>query len=234
LSFRVINPNFVKKITELFSTPYKESSMNPTKKTFPIVLFSLIIGTLMMTSCKKDTPEPERKNEFSVAGQSYAVTKGYLIYWGVNSDSLSYDWDVLVVSDGVFYSVDSIGGTGQAFYMDFNSSGSTEFTPGTYTFANQRAAGTFVDASALIAYDFGVDDGIEYYLNTDVPGGPILVKKSGSIYEIEGSFNAERDGTTQNQAVVAYYKGQLSILDFSIMRTEQKKDIRDRLRSIKN
>jgi len=187
-----------------------------------------------MTSCKKDEPHPEPKNEFTVAGQSYTLSKGYLLYWGLNSDSLSVDWDVLLVSDGIYFSLDSVGGTGQALYMDLNSSGNTELTPGTYMFANQRAAGTFVDAFALIAYDFAAEDGIEYYLNTDVPGGPIVVKKSGIIYEINVGFNANRDGTTQNQAVSGYFKGQLNILDFSMMRTAHKQAIRDRFKSIKH
>jgi hypothetical protein len=127
-----------------------------------------------------------------------------------------------------------VGGTGQALYLDLNSSSNTELSPGTYMFANQRAAGTFVDASALIAYDFAADDGVEYYLNTDVPGGPIVVKKSGSIYEIEVGFNANRDGSTVNQPVTGYFKGQLNVLDFSMMRTTQKRAIRDRLQLIKN
>jgi hypothetical protein len=118
--------------------------------------------------------------------------------------------------------------------MDLNSSGSNELSPGTYMFANQRAAGTFVNSSVLIAYDFIADDGVEYYLNTDVPGGPIFVKKSGLIYEIEASFNANRDGTPLNQAVTGYYKGPLELLDFSMMRTAQKKAILDRIVSIKN
>ena len=205
-----------------------------TRFTAQIGLIVLFISSFFMTSCKKDEPEPEPKNEFTVAGQSYTLSKGYLLYWGLNSDSLSVDWDVLLVSDGIYFSLDSVGGTGQALYMNLNSSGNTELTPGTYMFANQRAAGTFVDAFALIAYDFAAEDGIEYYLNTDVPGGPIVVKKSGIIYEINVGFNANRDGTTQNQAVSGYFKGQLNILDFSMMRTAHKQAIRDRFKSIKH
>jgi len=205
-----------------------------TRFTAQIGLIVLFISSFFMTSCKKDEPHPEPKNEFTVAGQSYTLSKGYLLYWGLNSDSLSVDWDVLLVSDGIYFSLDSVGGTGQALYMDLNSSGNTELTPGTYMFANQRAAGTFVDAFALIAYDFAAEDGIEYYLNTDVPGGPIVVKKSGIIYEINVGFNANRDGTTQNQAVSGYFKGQLNILDFSMMRTAHKQAIRDRFKSIKH
>lgn len=200
------------------------------------VILIMILSSMFLSSCKKDTPDPnpDPKNEFIVAGQSYALSKGYLIYWGINSDSLSVDWDVLLVSDGVFYSADSIGGTGQALYMDLNSASNTELSPGTYMFANQRAVGTFVDASALIAYDFAADDGVEYYLNTDVPGGPIVVKKSGLVYEIEADFNTNRDGSTANQPVTGYFKGQLNVLDFSMMRTAQKRALRDRLSAIMN
>ncbi|MFM8493583.1 MAG: hypothetical protein ACKOA7_07605 [Bacteroidota bacterium] len=204
------------------------------KKHTQIVILVLFISSMFLSSCKKDTPDPEPKSEFSVAGQSYTLSKGYLLYWGLNSDSLSVDWDVLLVSDGVYYSADSVGGTGQALYLDLNSSSNTELSPGTYMFANQRAAGTFVDASALISYDFAADNGVEYFLNTDVPGGPIVVKKSGSIYELEVGFNANRDGSTVNQPVTGYFKGQLNVLDFSMMRTTQKRAMRDRLQLIKN
>jgi hypothetical protein len=201
-----------------------------------IAIITLFSGIFFMSSCKKDSPDPtpETKNEFKVAGQDYSLSKGYLLYWGLNSDSLSVDWDVLLVSEGVYYSADSVGGTGQALYLDLNGSSNAELSPGTYMFANQRAVGTFVDASALIAYDFSADDGVEYYLNTDVPGGPIVIKKSGLTYEIEAGFNANRDGSTVNQPVTGYFKGQLNMLDFSMMRLAQKKAIRDRLKLIQN
>ena len=238
LSLKILD--FTGSFTQIFIifslSTLNRKNMNCLKCSYPIGLFSILLGVLWMTSCKKDTPDPNpiRKNEFSVAGQSYTLTKGYLLYWGINSDSLSHDWDVLLLSDGVYYSADSVGGTGQALYMDLNSLGSTELSAGTYMFANQRAAGTFVDASALISYDFEADNGVEYFLNEAVPGGPIVVKKSGLIYEIEASFNANRDGSTLNQAVTGYFKGQLGVLDFSMMRTAQKKAIFDRIMTIKN
>jgi hypothetical protein len=46
-------------------------------------------------------------------------------------------------------------------------------------------------------------------------------------------FNANRDGSTVNQPVTGFFKGQLNVLDFSMMRTTQKKAIRDRLQLIK-
>jgi hypothetical protein len=125
--------------------------------------------------------------------------------------------------------MDSVGGVGQALYMDMNVSSNSDLTPGTYNFANQRAAGTFVYASALVAYDFASDNGVEYYLNVAVPGGPIVVKKTGLDYEFEASFNANRDITATNYPVSGYYKGRLNMLDFSMLRTSEKKEIKEKL-----
>jgi len=61
-----------------------------------------------------------------------------------------------------------------------------------------------------------------------------VIKKSGLTYEIEAGFNANRDGSTVNQPVTGYFKGQLNMLDFSMMRLAQKKAIRDRLKLIQN
>lgn len=194
-----------------------------------VALAILFSGLLSLPACKKDEPAPEKKSRFSVAGQEFDLSKGYLLYWGLNSDSLSADWDVLLVSDGVYFSMDSVGGVGQALYMDMNVSSNSDLTPGTYNFANQRAAGTFVNASALVAYDFASDNGVEYYLNVAVPGGPIVVKKTGLDYEFEASFNANRDTTATNYPVSGYYKGRLNMLDFSMLRTSEKKEIKEKL-----
>jgi len=52
-----------------------------------------------------------------------------------------------------------ITGTGSILYLDLNTNSATGLVPGTYTFSDQRAEFTWVDAEGATDFNFETDEG---------------------------------------------------------------------------
>jgi hypothetical protein len=167
-------------------------------------LLSLFLATaLLFGGCKKDDDTPD--NYFKYNGKTYKLDKGYQAYWGEN-DNGSHDWDAFFVTSSMQYSPTQFDfiGTGDMLYLDLNTSSANGFVNGTYTFASERGAFTFVDGVIGMGIDSS-DESAGQYVN--IIGGSVTISVNGS----EVSF--EFDLTAQNNIkITGKFKSSLTLM----------------------
>lgn len=166
-------------------------------------LFVLLVlaSTLVFSSCSKDDDDDKgTSSSFTYDGTTYSLDKGFLLDVGPNLNG-SYDFDVILVSEGVSAGLRGFSGNGEGIYFDLNTSSDMDLVDGTYNYATDRAPFTFVDGtSAVLDYDFEKEEGEEVFVN----GGAVNVKVDGDTYEFE--FNLE---TPDGKTIQGTYRGKL-------------------------
>lgn len=173
-------------------------------KHFTQLTFLLAILTLTLTtSCKKDD---DKSSSISFAGESYSLDKGFLSNYGDNGNG-SYDFDVLLTTDGINYSdiEGEFTGTGDGVYLDLNTSSANGLVSGTYTYSSDRDAFTFVDA--FVFSDYNLDD-FTVGQDFEVIGGEVTIEVDGSNYTIEFDLTLSDNSTSTGK-----YEGGLRAAD---------------------
>jgi hypothetical protein len=177
------------------------------------VLWVLIILTTMLTGCKKDSKDEARNNAANFEGKEYALSKGYLEYYGKVYAKESYNMDITIISSGITVlesngQIDSIYGVGNVLYFEIFTSDSI-LDSRTYTFDPQETyePGTFDDGIVGLNLDAATFEGIFF----PVVSGTVKVNKSGDAYEV--TVNCKNgDGKT----ITVYFKGPLKYYDYAM------------------
>lgn len=171
------------------------------------ILFVLIALALLI-SCNKDK-DTGPTNSVAFEGESYALDKGYLENHGLVPDANAlYSFDLWLVSNGIVVTEADISGVGNMVYIALFSGSKDELTPGTYTFTNTQAS-PFTFYFTLIGLDYDVANKIG--LNFALVGGTVIVANDGTNYEIT------LNGVLVNgKSVTAYYKGPLTLFDYTV------------------
>ncbi len=170
------------------------------KKLLPAMLMSL----LFVVACKKDDDKKDEgsnaTSKMSYNSIDYLTPNGFLEIYQTDSGGNYIDRDV-TFTDFTKSEINSEGSFNNKSYayLDLNNNlGTTELEVGTYTFNEERAPMTFVDAGFLgnVSYvegnenvtvnegGFTVDD-----FEEDLTGGSVTVTKSGSDFVIAYSVN---------------------------------------------
>jgi len=185
------------------------------------LMSAVLAATLAFSGCSKDEETPAKTNSFSFQSKTYETPKGFIEFWGPESDNKSANFDILLVSAEVSYDAASDEYTTNPnydyVYFELNSSSLTELVSGTYTYDNVDweldelvKPNTFSDAGVgvdVVDESESVDD---EYGSDETTTGTVTVNKSGSTYEITYSVKLEN-----NKMVEGYYKGTLTAIDYS-------------------
>jgi hypothetical protein len=183
-------------------------------------LGAALMLSIALLSCKKD--ETLKKNNFTYDSKSYDTPKGFLDFYGPAEDNKSSSFDLIIVSSGISLNLadTSLIGTGDYFYAELNSASLTGVSSDTYTWDPLNNWGpegspfkpkTFTDSGIGIGTNANGDEtvGNEYYADSSSTG-TIIIKKSGSTYEITYSVVLET-----GKKVEGYYNGTLQYVDDS-------------------
>ncbi len=117
------------------------------------VILSLVIMALL-PGCKKDNIEEARNNAISFDSKEYALSEGYLEYYGKVPGKGSYNLDLTLLSSGFTVheangGIDSVSGTGNIVYLEvFTADSVFDSKPYTFDPEERHEAGTF-DRAAI-------------------------------------------------------------------------------------
>jgi len=179
------------------------------KRTLIQAFTIILIGGLLVASCKKDESTPSNSIKYndkeSPIGTAFAGnlgeissgSYGYYIYFFENTLTVHY----------VNSSPDSISGIGDLLEIAMVSSDSAGIKPGTYNYSASQ--------STFNPFTFGYESGLLVNFDpngeTDpavlqITGGTITVSKNGDVYEFSMSMN-----TNANSTITGFYKGELPV-----------------------
>lgn len=166
------------------------------------VLF-LALGVIS-TSCNKDDDGgSSSSNSFTVDGNTYDLSRAYKTAFNYPNPDGSDDIDVYLTTSDITAGNGELNGTGNALYLDLNSSTTPDLATGTYTFATDRAAFVLSDGtSAGVNVDVYTGAGDQVFV---VNGGSVEVSKDGDETRFE--FNLT---TTDGNTITGSYQGTLT------------------------
>ena len=164
---------------------------------------SILIILISIGSCQKarrDTPG----NYFTLGGEKYSLSKGYLESWGVNTNG-SYDFDLYLISSGIQYQslTDDFLGTGNLVYIDLNTSSEIGLEEGTYNYSPERNAFTFVDG--IVGADIDIENELGELMI--ITGGTIKISMEGDDTRIDFQLTS-----MTNEAIKGNFTGHLIAL----------------------
>lgn len=174
------------------------------KRTMKKVLQLLLISAIaLQISCSKDDEGPVMiQNEFTYDGNTYSLSQGILTDYDEIING-SRDYDITLLSSGItFSSGGDPTGTGNLIYLDLNSSSTTSFEPGIFTWDEFRGPNIIVDAGLAINFNFDTSTESDAIFIKD---GTVTVQKEEDSYTITFALT-----TDDNKAIVGYYKGVLT------------------------
>ena len=180
-----------------------------------ILLIEISFCAILFSSCEKSNDD--YANYFKVGDTEYPLTQGILVNFGIDgpdgTDSISYEYGIILFSSGFTISEDDIVGSGQEMTFYVYSSDSVNLPIGDYSFymEEQERSGTFAYADYGINYNFDTGEDTEVELVT----GTLTISQNSDTYEI--SFNDDNDN------VSLYYKGSLTFYDYSELYDEDEK-----------
>ena len=178
-------------------------------KNFKIAVITFVVG-MVGISCSSDDDNNNNNNNtsnnvMSIAGEEYDISAAGLENYGENADG-SYDWDVYLFGDGITINNSTPIGQGAYIYFDLNTNNADGLVEGTYTYANERAPFTWVDADACGSFNtsnFNCASGI--YLATS---GTVVISGSGTNTTVQVNF-LDNSGAS----ITASYTGGFSVIN---------------------
>ena len=176
-------------------------------KNFKVVVVALVMS-IAAISCSSDDDNNNNNtsnNVMSIAGEEFDISAAVLIEYGENEDG-SYDWDVVLLGEGLIVNNEELDGSGATLYLDLNTNNADGLTPGTYTFSPnyEREEFTWVAIEGCQNSD-GFDCQSGYSQGQD---GTVVITGSGSNTTIEVTV------TTNGGTISANYTGGfIGILD---------------------
>lgn len=177
-----------------------------------------IAVTVAFSGCSKDEETPAKTNSFSFESKTYDTPKGFIEFYGPESDNKSANFDILLVSSDVNYDAPSDEYTYSDNYdymvFELNSSSLTELVSGNYTYdfwdMEDELAKPNTFSDAYVGVDVIDESTADHeYGSDETTTGTVTVTKSGTTYEITYSVKLE------GKMVEGYYKGSLTAIDYS-------------------
>lgn len=160
------------------------------------VLFMLLLAVAVTSvSCNKDDEDSTPRNSFTYDGTTFEVERGFITTFGDNGNG-SFDWDILLVTEGINIEDGDFAGEGTGLYLDLNTSSETGLVDGTYTFdANMRDALIMTDA----------------FLTTVIGATTTEVQATGGTVTIDGNDISFDLTTVGGQTIEGSFDGTLTM-----------------------
>jgi hypothetical protein len=162
---------------------------------------------LLIAACSSDDEgnNGSSSNSMNIEGVEYDVSAAVLVEYG-ETDTGSYDWDVLLLGEGITVNNQVLNGSGALLLLDLNTNNPDGLRAGTYTFSEyyEREEFTWVAIEGCQNSD-GFDCQSGYSQGQD---GTVVITGSGSNTTIEVTV------TTNGGTISANYTGGfIGILD---------------------
>ena len=106
-------------------------------KNLKLILLAIVVS-LAGVSCSSDDDNNDdngsSSNSMNIEGVESDISAAVLIEYGVNEDG-SYDWDVVLLGEGLTVNNQDLDGSGATLYLDLNTNNPDGLRAGTYTFS---------------------------------------------------------------------------------------------------
>jgi hypothetical protein len=154
-------------------------------KNLKLILLAIVVS-LAGVSCSSDDDNNDdngsSSNSMNIEGVESDISAAVLIEYGENEDG-SYDWDVVLLGEGLTVNNQDLDGSGATLYLDLNTNNPDGLRAGTYTFSPnyEREEFTWVAIEGCQNSD-GLDCQSGYSQGQD---GTVVITGSGSNTTIE-------------------------------------------------
>ena len=154
-------------------------------KNLKLILLAIVVS-LAGVSCSSDDDNNNNNgsssNSMNIEGVESDISAAVLIEYGENEDG-SYDWDVVLLGEGLTVNNQDLDGSGATLYLDLNTNNADGLRAGTYTFSPnyEREEFTWVAIEGCQNSD-GLDCQSGYSQGQD---GTVVITGSGSNTTIE-------------------------------------------------
>jgi hypothetical protein len=181
-------------------------------------LVLIFLLSIALSGCKKDSKEETKSNYLKIGDSEYALSQGYLYFYG--GDGSMFDFDLVLLSPEITVykstgTLDSLVGTGQYIIFRMISSGTARLTPGDYGYTTPTQAwgpGTFHEANYLLTYNAQLQHNPNF---TEIIGGTVKIINS----EVKSPYNLSNQGMQyelsysgkdeNSKDISLYFKGRL-------------------------
>jgi len=106
-------------------------------KNLKLILLAIVVS-LAGVSCSSDDDNNydngSSSNSMNIEGVESDISAAVLIEYGENEDG-SYDWDVVLLGEGLTVNNQDLDGSGATLYLDLNTNNPDGLRAGTYTFS---------------------------------------------------------------------------------------------------
>ncbi len=172
-------------------------------KLFKSSILAMIALSVVTFSCKNDDDGDQETNSITINAESDDLENGYVISFGEDSEGI-YDWDIVLVSEGITIVDGEFEGIGSLIYIDLLTDSMTGIPEGTYNFSNQGAF-SINTIDAILNADIG--DAIESDVSFGT-NGSVVVEGTGNDRKITVSSTGPNSTT-----ITATYRGNLQIIE---------------------
>ncbi len=155
-------------------------------KNLKLILLAIVVS-LAGVSCSSNDDNNNNNNgsssnSMNIEGVESDISAAVLIEYGENEDG-SYDWDVVLLGEGLTVNNQDLDGSGATLYLDLNTNNADGLRAGTYTFSPnyEREEFTWVAIEGCQNSD-GFDCQSGYSQGQD---GTVVITGSGSNTTIE-------------------------------------------------
>lgn len=152
-------------------------------KNFKTLAIAFAVSILTFScSSDDDNNNGSSSNSMIIEGVESDISAAVLIEYGANSDG-SYDWDVVLLGEGLTVNNQDLDGSGATLYLDLNTNNADGLRAGTYTFSPnfEREEFTWVAIEGCQNSD-GLNCQSGYSQGQD---GTVVITGSGSNTTIE-------------------------------------------------
>lgn len=159
------------------------------------------------------TIQVEYANEIRFTGQKYPLTQAFIINYGDWDGSGVFNFDVVFLSDGIYFTEDSVSGTGEIVVYEMWTNTPTALAAGNYIFSTAELAGTITSGFMGINLNIYESEGPSF----EAASAIATVAYSGSDLKLSGQMIMDNA-----QEAKVYYTGPYTSFDFSNQKVHSK------------
>ncbi len=166
----------------------------------------LFLALLIVACSSDDGNNGSSSNSMNIEGVEYDISAAVLVEYG-ETDTGSYDWDVLLLGEGITVNNQVLNGSGALLLLDLNTNNPDGLRAGTYTFSENYEREEFTWVAIEGCQNFQGDDCQSELANGQ--DGTVVI--SGS----EANTNIDVTVTDSNgDTISANYTGGFSFIFF--------------------
>ncbi len=163
---------------------------------------------LLIFACSSDDEgnNGSSSNSMNIEGVEYDISAAVLVEYG-ETDTGSYDWDVLLLGEGITLNNQVLNGSGALLLLDLNTNNPDGLRAGTYTFSEYYEREEFTWVAIEGCQNFQGDDCQSELANGQ--DGTVVISGSGANTNIDVTVT-----DTNGDAISANYTGGFSFIFF--------------------